>query len=117
MEGESRKRQTFLKSFVKKIDLTRTNCEVHYDLARLIVARQVRQASSSLRDGMVELRMREAIFMTACFWFTAWVNAGQPDLGLLLQPVFPEADHAEWDSLNTQWQKDRILGRACEGLH
>jgi site-specific DNA recombinase len=55
LEGELRKRQTFLKSFVKKIDLTKTNCEVHYDLARLIAARHSRQAGSSLRDGLVDL--------------------------------------------------------------
>jgi len=24
--------------------------------------------------------MRKAIFMTASFWYTAWVNAGMPDL-------------------------------------
>ena len=55
MEGELRKRQTFLKNFVKKIDLTKTDCKVRYDLARLIVARNAR-ASSTLRDGLVELR-------------------------------------------------------------
>ena len=55
IQGELRKRQTFLKSFVRKIDLTKTDCKVQYDLAHLIVARQAR-ASSTLRDGLVELR-------------------------------------------------------------
>ena len=31
-------------------------------------------------NGMVEKQMRKAIEATASFWFTAWVNAGQPDL-------------------------------------
>ncbi len=31
-------------------------------------------------DGMVERRMRVAIKMVADFWFTCWVDAGQPDL-------------------------------------
>lgn len=31
-------------------------------------------------DGMVERRMRESIKAIGDFWFTAWVNAGQPDL-------------------------------------
>ena len=30
--------------------------------------------------NMVERRMRESIFAVASFWYTAWVNAGQPDL-------------------------------------
>jgi hypothetical protein len=35
---------------------------------------------SALLDGMVERRMQLAVKMTASFWYTAWVNAGQPDL-------------------------------------
>jgi hypothetical protein len=30
-------------------------------------------------DGMVERRMSAAILCVASFWYTAWVNAGQPD--------------------------------------
>jgi hypothetical protein len=30
-------------------------------------------------DGMVERRMTAAILCVASFWYTAWVNAGQPD--------------------------------------
>lgn len=33
-----------------------------------------------LLDGMVERQLRRAIKMTADCWYTAWVNAGQPDL-------------------------------------
>src|SRR5690606_11513432 len=31
-------------------------------------------------SGMVEQRMRDAIKITGDFWYTAWVDAGQPDL-------------------------------------
>ena len=31
-------------------------------------------------DGMVERRMREAIITVGSLWYTAWVNAGKPDL-------------------------------------
>ena len=34
-------------------------------------------------NGMVERRMRAAIHGVASFWFTAWVDAGQPDLSQL----------------------------------
>jgi len=34
-------------------------------------------------NGMVERRMRDAIHGVASFWFTAWVDAGQPDLSQL----------------------------------
>ena len=31
-------------------------------------------------DGMVEKQMRKAIVATSSFWYTAWVNAGKPNL-------------------------------------
>ncbi|WP_099712392.1 zinc dependent phospholipase C family protein [Flavobacterium sp. 9] len=34
-------------------------------------------------NGMVESQMRKAIAATASFWYTAWVNAGKPDLSKL----------------------------------
>jgi hypothetical protein len=40
-------------------------------------------------DGMVERRMRESVYAVACLWYTAWVNAGQPDLTSLLDPALP----------------------------
>ncbi len=32
-------------------------------------------------EGMVERRMRQAIITVGSLWYTAWVNAGKPDLG------------------------------------
>ncbi|MFV7235640.1 zinc dependent phospholipase C family protein [Flavobacterium sp. ZB4R12] len=34
-------------------------------------------------NGMVEKQMKKAIIATASFWYTAWVNAGKPDLSNL----------------------------------
>ncbi|MFV8269422.1 zinc dependent phospholipase C family protein [Flavobacterium sp. GT2N3] len=34
-------------------------------------------------NGMVEQQMKKAITATASFWYTAWVNAGKPDLSTL----------------------------------
>ena len=42
--------------------------------------------------GMVERKMRSAILSVGSFWFSAWVDAGQPDLDRLIkQPLSPEA--------------------------
>ncbi|MFN6944387.1 MAG: zinc dependent phospholipase C family protein [Cytophagaceae bacterium] len=38
------------------------------------------EAYHNLLDGMVEKRMRAAIKMIADFWYTSWVDAGQPIL-------------------------------------
>lgn len=37
-------------------------------------------------NGMVENQMKKAIRATASFWYTAWVNAGKPDLSDLDSP-------------------------------
>lgn len=36
-------------------------------------------------NGMVEQRMRKSIIAVGSIWYTAWVNAGQPDLDKLLE--------------------------------
>jgi hypothetical protein len=57
-------------------------------------------------NGMVERRIRQSIFATASFWYTAWVNAGQPDLRVLSNREFTEAELKEFEELNEAWRKD-----------
>jgi hypothetical protein len=61
--------------------------------------------------GMVERRMRQAIFAVASFWYTAWVNAGEPDLTHLNNKEFSPADLKEFEELNTAWHNRQIKGR------
>ncbi|MEO5782343.1 MAG: zinc dependent phospholipase C family protein [Ginsengibacter sp.] len=65
-------------------------------------------------DGMVERRMRLAIFSIASFWYTAWVNAGQPDLTDLSKQKFSQADIKEFEKLNDDWKNGKVKGRAHE---
>lgn len=65
-------------------------------------------------DGMVERRMRQSIFAVASFWYTAWVNAGQPDLTSLASQSFTENDLKEFELLNQEWQAGKIKGREHE---
>ncbi len=63
-------------------------------------------------DGMIERRMRQSIFCIASFWYTAWVNAGQPDLKSLVNQKFSEQDIKEFEALNIKWKaSDKIIGR------
>lgn len=59
--------------------------------------------------GMIERRMRLAIASTASFWYTAWVNAGQPDLRELAGEKFSESDSREFDALNESWKNGRSM--------
>jgi hypothetical protein len=56
---------------------------------------------------MVERRMRQAIFAIASFWYTAWVNAGQPDLSGLVNQDFSENDIKEFEKLNVAWKNQK----------
>ena len=42
-----------------------------------------RDGRSCILVGMIERRMREAIIAVGSIWYTAWVDAGQPDLSSL----------------------------------
>ncbi len=65
-------------------------------------------------NGMVERRMRQAIFAVASFWYTAWINAGQPDLSSLSKQSFTDNDLKEFEALNEKWQAGKIEGRGHE---
>lgn len=71
-------------------------------------------AYNKMLNAMVERRMRLSIASVASFWYTAWVNAGQPDLkGLITVPFTPE-DLKEFEVLNTSWKNSVSKGRAHE---
>jgi hypothetical protein len=65
-------------------------------------------------NGMVERRMRLAIFSVASFWYTAWLNAGQPELTTATRQEMSEQEKEEWDQLNRHWRSDKILGELEE---
>ncbi len=83
-----------------------------------VIIRQYSSAFTRAYDkklnGMVERRMRLAIFSVASFWYTAWVNAGQPDLTDLAKQTFSESDLKEFETLNEQWNSAKIKGREHE---
>ncbi len=64
-------------------------------------------------NGMTERRMRQSIFAIASFWYTAWVNAGQPDLKGLVMQEFSTTDNKEMEDLNILWNSEnkKIIGR------
>lgn len=62
-------------------------------------------------NGMVERRMRQSIFAIASFWYTAWVNAGQPDLKELSDKTFSESDLKQFEELNETWRMSKVKGR------
>lgn len=83
-----------------------------------IVVRQYSSAFSKayneMMNGMVERRMKQSIFAVASFWYTAWVNAGQPDLKSLHNKELSLEDLKEFELLNNSWRNSAIKGREHE---
>ena len=81
-----------------------------------IVIRQYSTAFTTAYDaalgGMVERRMRQSIQAIASFWYTAWINAGQPDLKGMVKQKFSDKDIKEFEELNGKWNSGgKMIGR------
>jgi hypothetical protein len=72
------------------------------------------RAYNQLLMGMVERRMRQSVYAVASFWYTAWVNAGQPDLKNLDDYNFSQEDLKDFDSLSIKWKNGNLKGRDCD---
>jgi len=71
-------------------------------------------AYNNMLNGMIERRMRMSIYAVASFWYTAWVDAGQPDLTQLVNKTFSAEDLKEFELLNQSWKSNDIKGRKEE---
>lgn len=45
-----------------------------------VYSQEFSRAYSSMLDGQIERRMKSAVISIGSFWYTAWIDAGQPDL-------------------------------------
>lgn len=65
------------------------------------------QAYHALLNGQVERRMKTAIVSLGSLWYTAWVDAGQPNLDILDQPeLLPALENEISNELNQQPPSD-----------
>lgn len=57
--------------------------------------------------GMVERQMRASILMTGSIWYTAWVDAGQPDLKSLIHYTPSEEEIKKRKAELKKWKEDQ----------
>ncbi|MBL7857688.1 MAG: S1/P1 Nuclease [Cyclobacteriaceae bacterium] len=81
-----------------------------------VVAREYAAAYHKLLEGMVEKQMRMAVKMIGDVWFTAWVDAGQPELKGLLHTLPTEAELRQRKAELDQWKKETIGVKDREGI-
>jgi hypothetical protein len=78
----------------------------------LTQCRNYAKAYQNAMDGLVERRMRDAIHHLSCVWYSAWVDAGKPDLSKISDWSPDEAEKAAWKELqNAASAGGRMLGR------
>lgn len=63
-----------------------------------------------LLNGMVERQMKRSIALTASLWYTAWVNAGKPDLGDLDPEFIVERNKTAYKQDIAAWKKGKVKG-------
>jgi hypothetical protein len=57
---------------------------------------------------MVEERMQDAVYAIGSVWYSAWIDAGSPNLGNLPTTNIKES---EQDSLELKFKTGRLFGR------
>jgi hypothetical protein len=62
-------------------------------------------------NGMVEKQMRDAILAIGSFWYSAWVDAGQPNMKNLVYKSQTAGEKKAVDDEEKQYLKGRAIGR------
>lgn len=65
---------------------------------------------NELLNGMVERRMRQATIAVGSFWYTAWVNAGMPEINDPEVIAITETFQTEMDSINNIYTNRKRSG-------
>lgn len=62
-------------------------------------------------DGMVEAQMRSSVLKTGSYWYSAWIDAGQPNLKGLTKIEMTEAEKTSLEKERLSYEKGQIIGR------
>ena len=62
-------------------------------------------------NGMVEKQMRASILSIGSFWFSAWVDAGQPTLKNLIKTEIDPEERKLMEKTEQKYKEGSIIGR------
>ena len=79
-----------------------------------VYSKEYSGAYHKILNGMVERQMRSAVKMVASYWFTAWVDAGQPDLTRLIEYAPTDEELAARKKETEEWKERRFSARPHE---
>lgn len=67
------------------------------------------KAYQKMLNRMVERRMRSAILAVGSYWFSAWVDAGQPDLNKLIKQPLGETENKKITQEENWFKAGKVL--------
>lgn len=79
-----------------------------------VYSKEYATAYDRLMGDMVERRMRASVILVGSLWYTAWVNAGQPELDKLEEKPTPEEEQKLIAEQEKKFNSGKIIGRSEE---
>ncbi|MCS6821314.1 MAG: zinc dependent phospholipase C family protein [Microscillaceae bacterium] len=79
-------------------------------------SRPFSKAYHEMLNGQVERRLRASIKMVGDFWYTCWVDAGQPNLNELIDKKYQDELQKEVEENEKEWQIGKIKARPHESM-
>jgi hypothetical protein len=76
-----------------------------------VYSKEYSAAFMKMISGMVESQMKLAIITVGSFWYTAWINAGQPDLTKIEDKEVSAAHKKELEETEKMWKTGKPKGR------
>ncbi|HNW98674.1 MAG TPA: zinc dependent phospholipase C family protein [Bacteroidales bacterium] len=77
-----------------------------------VVSKEYSKQFSDLMNNMVERRIRTSVMLVCSFWYTAWVNAGQPDLSVIENKEVSDSLKTLNKEIDKMWKTGKVKGRA-----
>jgi hypothetical protein len=59
--------------------------------------------------GMVQRRMRSSILAVGSYWYSAWVDAGQPDLDKLIKQPNSDVENSKIHQEEALYRAGKVL--------
>lgn len=74
-----------------------------------VFSKEYETAFNKALDGMVERQLQLSIYDVACYWYTAWVNGGEPDLISMDDPHLTKQNKKNYKIELKAWEKGKLL--------
>lgn len=73
-----------------------------------VYSKEYSEEYNKMLHDMVERRMRQSIIMVGSFWYTAWVNAGQPDISNLKEYKMTDEEKKKQEEEEKMWRTGKV---------